>query len=162
MRLPAMLRVASVLLAALLLGACSGETGDGSGSPHVTSGETTFREGTLAVADTGEDTAGATIPENTTGQAGSPSEVLLRLEGDPKTGFAGLCSAGGQESVLSGSVPKRFSFDLNGGQLACRIEKRGGGRLRVVLVAGDSTRSVQQTNAPRGVINVSYSANQGG
>jgi hypothetical protein len=60
--------------------------------------------------------------------------------------------------VLSGRVPKRYAFDLKGRQLSCRIEKRDGGNgdLKVVLAAGESTRSVQQTNAPGSVINVSY------
>ncbi len=60
--------------------------------------------------------------------------------------------------MLSGQVPKRFAFDLKGRQLSCRIEKRDGGTgdLKVVLVAGEATSSVQQTNAPGGVIEVSY------
>lgn len=42
--------------------------------------------------------------------------------------------------------------------MECRIEKRDGddGDLKVVLVARDTTRSVQQTNSPGGIINVSY------
>jgi hypothetical protein len=65
---------------------------------------------------------------------------------------------GEERSVLSGQVPKRFAFSLKGQQLSCRIEKRDGGTgdLKVVLVAGEATRSVQQTNAPGGVIRVSY------
>jgi hypothetical protein len=60
--------------------------------------------------------------------------------------------------VLSGQVPKRYAFYLKGRQLSCRIEKRDGGTgdLKVLLVAGEATRSVQQTNAPGGVIKVSY------
>jgi hypothetical protein len=60
--------------------------------------------------------------------------------------------------VLRGQVPKRFAFYLKGRQLTCRIEKRDGGTgdLEVILVAGEATRSVQQTNAPGGVISVSY------
>jgi hypothetical protein len=65
---------------------------------------------------------------------------------------------GEKRSELRGQVPKRFAFDLKGRQLSCRIEKRDGetGDLEVILVAGDSTRSVQQTNAPGGVLEVSY------
>jgi hypothetical protein len=83
---------------------------------------------------------------------------VIRLEGDAETTFSGLCSMGEERSVLSGKVPKRFEFHLKGRQLSCRIEKRNGGAgyLKVVLVAGESTRSVQQTNAPGGVIKVSY------
>ena len=83
---------------------------------------------------------------------------MIQLEGDPETTFSGLCSVGEERSVLSGQVPKSFAFGLKGRQLSCRIEKRDGGPgdLKVVLVAGEATRSVQQTNAPGGVIKVSY------
>jgi hypothetical protein len=67
---------------------------------------------------------------------------------------------GAEQNVLSGQVPKRFEFDLRGRQLSCRIEKRDNkkGDLKVILIAGESTRSVQQTNKPGGVIKVSYDA----
>jgi hypothetical protein len=83
---------------------------------------------------------------------------VIRLEGDPKTTFTGLCSVGQKQNVLSGRVPERFTFDLVGERLECRIEKRdeNDGDLKVVLVAGDTTRSVQQTNSPDSVINISY------
>jgi hypothetical protein len=47
---------------------------------------------------------------------------------------------------------------LKGQQLSCRIEKRDNkkGDLKVVLAAGETTRSVQQTNTPGGAIKVSY------
>ena len=99
------------------------------------------------------------LPEITLGDDpdGKP-DVVIRLEGDPGTTFSGLCSVGEERSVLSGRVPKRFAYHLKGRQISCRIEKRDGGTgdLKVILVAGDSTRSVQQTNAPGGVIEVSY------
>ncbi|HEY0128390.1 MAG TPA: hypothetical protein VGB40_04420, partial [Rubrobacteraceae bacterium] len=64
-------------------------------------------------------------------------------------------------SILSGRIPKRYAFDPRRQRLSCRIQKRdpGGGNLKVILVAGDTTRSVQQTNAPGGVVNVSYYGN---
>ncbi len=106
-----------------------------------------------------ETTGNSPPPEVTLGDdAGGKSEILIRLEGDPKTTFSGLCSVGEEQNVLSGRVPKRFTFDLKGRKLSCRIEKRddGKGALKVVLVAGDATRSVQQTNSPGGVIKISY------
>ena len=65
---------------------------------------------------------------------------------------------GEQRNVLSGPVPKRFAFHLKGRQLSCRIEKQDGGTgdLKVVLVVGKTTRSIQQTNVPGGIISVSY------
>ena len=72
--------------------------------------------------------------------------------------FSGICAAGGKESVLSGRIPKRYAFDPRGRRLSCRIEKQdsGGGDLKVILVAGDTTRSVQQTNTRGSVINIFY------
>ena len=83
---------------------------------------------------------------------------MLRLEGRPKTTFSGLCSVGGDQDVLDGRVPKRFTFDPAGRELSCRIQKRDDGRgaLKIILIAGNTTRSVQQTNAPGGTISVSY------
>ena len=70
--------------------------------------------------------------------------------------FPGIC-AGGKESILSGRIPKRYAFDPRGQRLSCRIEKQdAGGDLKVILIAGDTTRSVQQTNTRGSVINVSY------
>jgi hypothetical protein len=103
-----------------------------------------------------EDTA---PPEVTLGHdPGGRPKVVIRLEGDPKTSFTGLCSVGQKQNVLSGRVPERFTFDLAGERLECRIEKRDEdeGDLKVVLVAGDTTRSVQQTNSPDSAINISY------
>jgi hypothetical protein len=84
--------------------------------------------------------------------------VVLRLEGDPKTSFSGICTVGGKQSVLSGRVPKRYTFDPEGQRLLCRIQKQdpGGGSLKVILAAGDTTQSVQQTSVRGGVISISY------
>ena len=155
-------RVATLLLAVLLLaGACSGDPQNGPGNEtDAPPGKTEARQTTTQSPDGGLETTGdMTPPEVTLGQdPGGKPEVVIRLEGDPKTTFTGLCSVGREQNVLSGQVPKRFTFDLSGERLECRIEKRdeGDGDLKVVLVAGDTTRSVQQTNAPGGVINLSY------
>ncbi len=150
---------AALLLAVLLfVGACSDDSQDRSRdeteAPTAETGATT--PSPQSGQETTEDTA---PPEVTLGQdTGDRPEVVIRLEGDPKTTFTGLCSVGQKQNVLSGRVPERFTFDLAGERLDCRIEKRGedDGGLKVVLVAGDTTRSVQQTNSPDGVINVSY------
>jgi hypothetical protein len=116
-------------------------------------------EETTSQATMLETTGDSRPPEVTLGDdAGGEPDVMIRLEGDPETTFSGLCSVGEAQKVLSGQVPKRFEFDLKGQQLSCRIEKRDNekGDLKVVLAAGETTRSVQQTNTPGGVINVSY------
>ena len=117
-------------------------------------------EETTSLATTGLETTGDSQPPEVTlgNSAGGEAEVMIRLEGDPKTTFSGLCSVGEERNVLSGQVPKHFAFDLKGRKLSCRIEKQDGGAgdLKVVLVAGETTRSVQQTNSPGGIIKISY------
>lgn len=123
-----------------------------------------FVEGTLSSPElpgtTGATTtAGGTTDGTTGGTVGAPTpDVLLRLEGDPKTTFSGFCTAGTEVSAISGKVPKRYRFDLDGRDLSCRIQKRnpGNGSLRVILLSGDSTRSVQQTESTNSIIKLSY------
>ena len=148
-----------LLVMLLFVGACSdkessnqesGSQGEKTEVAEVTTSPPTTRQ---------ETTRESQPPEITLGEdARGESEVFIRLEGDPNTTFSGLCSVGEEQNVLSGQVPKRYAFDLKGRLLSCRIEKQDGGTggLKVVLVAGESTRSVQQTNAPGGVINVAY------
>lgn len=154
-------RVAILLLAALLFaGACSDDqTGNPGDETDAPTGQAVRGDTTQSPEGGQESTGDTPPPEVTLGR--NPDrrpEVVIRLEGDPKTTFTGLCSVGGARSVLSGRVPKRFTFDLSGRRLECRIEKRdaGEGDLKVVLIAGDTTRSVQQTNAPGGVVNLTY------
>jgi hypothetical protein len=152
------LPAAMLLLAMLLfLGACTDGPDKKNNPPEQ---KTEVAEETTSALSTNLETTGNSPPEVTLGDdPGGKPEVLIRLEGDPKTTFSGLCSVGEEQSVLSGRVPKRFTFDLKGHELSCRIEKQdeGKGDLKVVLVAGGATHSVQQTNSPGGVIKVSYS-----
>jgi len=172
-----------VLAFALLLASgCAGSDGaseDGS----LTVDRADFTEGTLASSSQGAPTApgGATsspapsspapgadasLPESTTAEqqpsSRGPNDVLIRVEGAPGTRFSGLCSVGQEESVLAGRVPKRYAYDgLGGRSLSCRIQKQSAGRgnLRVILLAGGSTRSVQQTTTRGGTISVTYAGN---
>jgi hypothetical protein len=150
---------AMLIIVLLLTGACSDEAKNKKEN-NPPKGKTEVVEETTSPPATALETTGEpSPPEVTLGEdpRGEP-EVLIRLEGDPETTFSGLCSMGEQREVLSGRVPKRFAFDLKGRQLSCRIEKQDGGNgdLKVVLIAGETTRSVQQTNTPGSIINVSY------
>jgi hypothetical protein len=152
---------AAVLLLVVLhfVGACSDDPHDGPGDEtEVPTGKT--GGGTTPSPQNGrKTTTDLSPPEVTLGQnPGGRPEVVIRLEGDPMTTFTGHCSVGQAQNGLSGRVPERFTFDLAGERLECRIEKRDGhdGDLKVVLVARDTTRSVQQTNSPGGIINLSY------
>ena len=152
----AALAAALLFVVLLLFAACSGEPGRDGGDQNQ-------REEPRRVATppttAGQETTEQRPPKITLGEepSGNP-QVVLRLEGGPKTTFSGLCSVGGRQNVLGGRVPKRFTFDPGRQELSCRIEKRdeGRGTLRIVLIAGDTTRSVQQTNSPGGTINVTY------
>jgi hypothetical protein len=159
-RARAIVPVAMLLLAVLLFaGACSDETRKPDERSSPASEKTEVTEEPTSASTTRLETTEDSPPEISLGNDpdGKP-DVVIRLEGDPRTTFSGLCSVGEERSVLSGRVPKRFAYHLKGRQLSCRIEKRDGGTgdLEVILVAGDSTRSVQQTNAQGGVIEVSY------
>ena len=152
--------VALLLAVALLHGACSGETSGNAGQNPGGPGEEREPRGETVAPTPGPETTAEGPPKITLGEEpGGPPEVVLRLEGGPKTTFSGLCSVGNEQSVLDGRVPKRFTFDPRGRELSCRIQKRDDGRgaLKIILIAGDTTRSVQQTNAPGGTINLSYS-----
>lgn len=156
-----------VLVATLaLVAGCSSDgadesSGDSTGDPDRPT--TTFEEPTMSGGSGGvETTGGATAPESTLGASPEEPDVVLRLEGDPKTRFFGRCDDGEQESILKGRVPQRYAYNLVGDRLQCSIQKRGSGdgSLKVVLTAGNTTRSVQQVNSSGGEINISY--NSGG
>jgi hypothetical protein len=155
----AILPAATLLLAALFfVGACSDDdkTHKEDKPPEQ---KTEMVEETTSPTTMLETTGDSRPPEVTLGNdTGGEPEVVIRLEGDPRTTFSGLCSLGAEQQVLSGQVPKRFEFDPKGRRLFCRIEKRDNrkGDLKVVLIAGEATRSVQQTNTPDNVIKVSY------
>ena len=152
--------VALLFAVALLLGSCSGETPGETGQGADQPGEEREPRGETVAPTPGPETTAEDPPKVTLGdEPGGQPEVVLRLEGGPKTTFSGLCSVGDGQSVLDGRVPKQFTFNPRGRELSCRIQKRDDGRgaLKIILIAGNTTRSVQQTNAPGGTINLSYS-----
>ncbi len=150
---------AALLTLSLFAGACSGD--DSAGGPDSTGRTTGPEEGSPVSSPTGRAKTEPSPPEATLDAEPDSPGVVLRLEGDPKTTFSGICAVGGRESVLSGRVPKRYAFDTEGEELSCRIQKqdRGAGSLKVILSADETTRSVQQTNARGGVISISYKSN---
>ncbi len=92
------------------------------------------------------------------GGEGSGQKVALEIEGSPKTEFSGMCTVGDEENAISGSVPERFSYNLENGQkLECEIRKEDeyAGDLRLILNSGNS-RSVQQTKTSGGTIKLIY------
>lgn len=134
----------------LLIAGCSGgETGPETGRQD-------FQEGTLSSNRTAETTD--SLAEDTGNDEGG---ILLRVEGGERTRFSGLCTVGDREYVISGAPSKTYSFEEQ--SFSCRIQKQdaGGGNLKVTVASGDSTRSVQQTNAEGGVVDVSHGNSEG-
>lgn len=148
-----------LLVAVLLVWGCSRPV-SGTGS---TGTETIASEESTAQLSETEPTQESSVPERTLGggsldEGSRESGITLRVEGDRQTQFSGLCTVGDKKTVITGEVPKQFSYDLEGKGISCRIQKQDSkdGSLRVILLTGDTTRSVQQTNTKNGTINVSY------
>lgn len=160
MRPPRTIRLIVFVVTLVLVAGCSSDGADGSsgGDTADPSEQTTgFEEPTMSGGSGEQTTAENTGPESTLGASPEEPDLVLRFEGDPKTRFFGRCTDGGQETVLKGRVPRRYAYNLAGGELRCRIQKQGaGGSLKVILTAGNTTRSVQQVNASGAEINISY------
>jgi hypothetical protein len=92
--------------------------------------------------------------------ATAPSgEVTLKIEGSPGTEFSGTCIVGGkEEKKVSGRVPKRFIYELDGQRLECEIRKQSSnsGEMKVEFSTGDHTNSVQQTSTQGGSLTLRY------
>jgi hypothetical protein len=110
-------------------------------------GEAVVRVGGLKTAK-GEG-ADATAPSG---------EVALKIEGTPGTEFSGTCIVGGEEKKISGRVPKRFTYELDGQPLECEISKQSSnsGQMKVEFSAGGPTNSVQQTSTQGGSVTLLY------
>jgi hypothetical protein len=111
-------------------------------------GEAMVRVGGLKTAKA--ESADATAPSG---------EVTLKIEGSPGTEFSGTCLIGGkEEKKLSGRVPKRFIYELDGQPLECEISKQSSnsGEMKVVFSAGGHSNSVQQTGIQGGSIALRY------
>ena len=136
-----------VLSLVLLAGGCSGEGSQGESSE--------FNEGTLSSSTRPAETTGGLRQAPEAAPEGS-GEVSLRVEGAESTRFSGICTVGDGEEIISGSPPKSYTFEDR--PFSCTEEKQDsrGGNLKVMVVAGDSARSVQQTNAEGGTIELSY------
>jgi hypothetical protein len=92
--------------------------------------------------------------------ASAPSgEVTLKIEGSPRTEFSGTCIVGGkEEKKVSGRVPKRFIYELDGQPLECEIRKQSSNsaQMKVEFSAGGQTNSVQQTSTQGSSLTLLY------
>ncbi len=90
----------------------------------------------------------------------SSGEVTLKIEGSPGgTEFSGTCIIGGkEEKKVSGRVPKRFIYELDGQWLECEISKQSStsGQIKVEFSAGAHTNSIQQTSTQGGSLTLRY------
>ncbi len=90
------------------------------------------------------------------GDWGKVREATLEIEGDPGTGFSGTCTIGDEEREVSGQVPERFVFEVNGQKLECEISKQSRGAMNIVLDAG-GVDHVQRTDSRRATMRIVYS-----
>ena len=89
----------------------------------------------------------------------SSGKVTLKIEGSPGTEFSGTCIVGGKEEMkISGRVPKRFIYELDGQRLECEISKQSSnsGQMKVEFSAGGHTNSVQQTSTQGSSLTLRY------
>lgn len=131
------------------------------GSPEAgREGGAIARAGDNAVARAGDGAVARAgdVEARANGGGGNTQEVTLEVGGDHGTRFSGVCSVGGQEKVISGRVPERHVYHPADDELECEIRKQGSGALEIVLVAGNSVRSVQRTDAQKVTINFAYSS----
>lgn len=144
--------LATLLATMVFATGCGGDEAakDDPAEEQDTRGQTT--EQTTSKGDRTEDTKAG---EERTG-GGSGREVTLSLEGDPGTGFSGICNIGDEENEISGQVPESFGYDLEGQQLQCEIRQEDAGSLEFLLT-GPGDRIEQQINNPGGTISLAYS-----
>ena len=172
----AVLLAALPVLAGCTEGARASDTGEARASEtqraaHETSKNAEFRAGGVAAARAGNAVAGAVegarnaasevrgaedAEDANNGVAGSSQKVILQIKGSDDTSFTGTCSAGGEERRIGGQPPERYTFSPDGGKIECEISKEGPGTLHIVLTAGDDVRSVQQSGAGEGKVNLTY------
>ena len=120
--------------------------------------------GAVARAEAGaEARAGGAVAESraeshieSSQDGGKVREATLEIEGDPGTGFSGTCTIGDEEREVSGQVPERFVFEVNGQKLECEISKQSAGAMNIVLDAGGADY-VQRTNSRRVTVRIVYS-----
>lgn len=88
----------------------------------------------------------------------SSGEVTLKIEGSPGTEFSGTCVVGGKEEKVSGRVPKRFIYELDGQPLECEISKQSSnsGEMKVEFSAEGHTSTVQQSSIQGGSVTLRY------
>ena len=122
---------------------------------HAGNSEVVARAGEAVVRVGGFRTAKAEAADAT-----APSrEVTLKIEGSPGTELSGTCIIGGkEEKKLSGRVPKRFIYELDGQRLECQIRKQSSnsGQMKVEFSAGGHTNSVQQTSTQGDSLTLRY------
>jgi hypothetical protein len=90
------------------------------------------------------------------GDEGRVREAALEIEGDPGTEFSGTCTIGDEEREVSGQVPWRFVFELDGQKLECEIHKQSTGAMNIVLDVGGADYA-QRTNSRLATVRIVYS-----
>jgi hypothetical protein len=144
--------LAGALIAVVLTAGCAGND--------------TAREDTAEDQTTKQDTTQRTNKETkkertkvrSKGSEAGPRKARLEMQGSEGTEFSGFCTVGDEEKEISGQVPDRFTFDLDGGRLECEIRNDSSdGNLQIAFNAGNA-HSVQQVSG--GTTNLTYENGQ--
>ncbi len=130
-----------------------------SGEAEVSAGGGEVRAGD-AVAGDGEARAGEVVAGDgeaegeRDGADARPGKVKLKIGGEPGTQFSGSCDIGGEKREVSGQVPGRFVYDLEGRGISCEIRNETGtGQLKFSVDIGGARKQKIKATAD----NVSFS-----
>lgn len=136
-----------------------------SGEAEVSAGGGEARAGD-AVAGDGEARAGEVVAGD--GEAEGEKDgadarpgkdrVKLKIGGEPGTQFSGSCDIGGEKREVSGQVPGRFVYDLEGRGISCEIRNETGtGQLKFSVDLGGARK--QKIKATADNVSFSFSGN---
>lgn len=70
------------------------------------------------------------------GGNGRADTARLKVSGKAGTKFSGTCAVGGREEDVSGRVPARYEYELNGRRIECELRTKDGGALKVTFTSG--------------------------
>lgn len=138
--------LAGVLISLIFAAGCAG--GNEQASEETTEDQTTEQATQQASKEATKERTKARKDKARSEQA------VLEMEGSEGTEFSGSCTVGDEETEISGQVPDRFTYDLDGNRLDCEIRKESAdGDLKVTFTSGNA-HSVQQISG--GTLNLTY------
>ena len=122
------------------------QAGDGnavarSGEAEARAGDSQARAGD-AIAGNGEAKAGDGEARVEGDGGDRPGRVRLKIGGVSGAQFSGTCTVGGEEREVSGRIPSRFVYELDGQEVKCEVRAQdpGAGPLQFSITADGENR----------------------